>query len=101
MICEKRCPVCGKTFYMYPQHAYKIGQRSYCSWKCINEARALKSKKKREYKKVFQFYPDGEKLKTFDSAKEASQFVGCSVDTIRRACIFGRVAKGYLWRYKE
>ena len=36
---ERTCPVCGKTFWAYAEHAYKRGSEScpvyFCTWKCL------------------------------------------------------------------
>lgn len=41
---ETKCPICGKIFYPYPGHVYKLKNKKnkhiikYCSWSCYRAA---------------------------------------------------------------
>ena len=47
-----KCPICGKTFYPYPSHAYKIKNKGWtrfvCTWSCLRKH----EKEKEEYDKT-------------------------------------------------
>ena len=41
---ETKCPICGRIFYPYPGHVYKLKNKKnkhiikYCSWSCYRAA---------------------------------------------------------------
>ena len=42
---ERRCPICGREFWCTGEWVYKDANypsRKYCSWKCLQKARASK-----------------------------------------------------------
>lgn len=42
---ERKCPVCGKTFFPFPEHVYKDARdksRNVCSWSCTLKSERLK-----------------------------------------------------------
>lgn len=43
MLGETKCPICGKTFFKYPQHVYKYRDKNklihVCSWTCLNKGK--------------------------------------------------------------
>lgn len=44
-IIERKCPVCRKTFFPYPEHVYKDARdkkRNVCSWGCVLKSERLK-----------------------------------------------------------
>lgn len=57
---ERVCPVCGKLFFLVPEHVYKDRRAPYkkvCSWGCVckserlnEEAKALKKARKGDAK---------------------------------------------------
>lgn len=58
---------------------------------------------KRKYKKILMFSCDNkEVIREFDSAKEASEFLGCNTNNIVCACL-GKIktCKGFIFKYKN
>lgn len=94
------CPVCGKEFFPFPEHAYKAGGKRYCSWTCLNHRNDGKAG--RRYKAVEQYTLDGVFVKKFESANKAAEIMGCCPETIREVCR-GKEKKalGFVWKYKE
>lgn len=45
---ERKCPVCGKSFFAYPEHVYKDKRtkRLVCSWGCVCKSERLKEEAK-------------------------------------------------------
>lgn len=46
---EAKCPICGKTFYPTPEHAYRDKRSPYkkvCSWGCVRKSERLKEANK-------------------------------------------------------
>ena len=108
---ERHCRLCGKEFYITPEYVYKDDWGVYCSWKCFNhrfdkidkntEPKERVKRKKTDCKPINQYTLEGDFIRGFSSAKEAAEAVGTSVSFLRYACCYGRICKGYLWRYKE
>ena len=96
------CPKCGKEFFPYPDHVYKVGSQRYCSWTCFSHRDDEKPPKQYHYKAVEQYTLDGEYLREFESAKKAAEFIGCTASAIASACRQenGRARK-FIWKYKN
>ena len=94
------CPKCGKEFFPYPEHAYKVGSKRYCSWTCLNHRNDGIQKK--SLKIVEQYTLNGVFVREFESAAKAAEFVNGSTNRIRDACR-GKCEKAYKfrWKYKE
>ena len=91
---EQTCPVCGKVFYMEPGlWAYKlhtgpkpIGLTWMCSWHCLQQAKAEKSRHKGGQgsyrRKPVRCTETGER---WDSVTEAAERLDVKRDQIHRA----------------
>jgi group I intron endonuclease len=59
------------------------------------------SKRKRK-NKVIQFDIEGNRLNSFDTCKEAAEYIGISLSSISVCCIGkAKTAKGYVWKYES
>ena len=55
----------------------------------------------RRKNKIIQFDIDGNILNSFDSCKEAGEYIGTSLSNISSCCIGkAKTAKGYVWKYE-
>lgn len=97
---DVKCPKCGKNFIPAPYHAYKEGEKLFCSWTCYNH-RNDKKKKRYHYKIVQQLTLDGEVIQEIVGTAGAAAIVDGYQSSIGQACKNKTVYKGYLWRYKE
>lgn len=96
------CPICGKEFFPTLEWAYKKGSKRYCSYSCLNKSReGIKRRKGLRY--VEQYTEDGELVRTYDSANNAADVLGCDPTTLRDACrgIGDHRALGYIFKYKK
>ena len=51
--------------------------------------------------KIIQFDIHGNKLNSFDSCKEAAEYIGISLNSINLCCIGkAKTAKGFVWKYE-
>ena len=51
--------------------------------------------------KTIQFDIHGNRLNSFDSCKEAGEYIGISLNSINLCCIGkAKTAKGYVWKYE-
>jgi len=56
----------------------------------------------RRINKIIQFDIEGNRLNSFDSCKEAGEYVGASLSNISSCCIGkAKTAKGYVWKYES
>ena len=96
------CPRCGKEFFPTDEWVYADGRKKWCSWTCYNH-REEKKIVRRNAKRVMQYSLDGKHIRTFDSAREAAECMGCLPDTIRDACRGQRGGKAvrYVWKYQK
>ena len=47
---ERKCKICGQAFIPTYEYVFRIGEKFYCSWSCIQVAHAKEeSKGKRHY----------------------------------------------------
>ena len=97
---ESKCPKCGKNFIHAPQHVFKDDKGFYCSWTCFFHRNDGK-KKNLTHKMVEVYDEDGELLRRFKSANDASDLLGFPVQGIADACRLGRKYQGFLWKYKD
>lgn len=97
---ESKCPKCGKNHIPAPQHVFKDEEGYYCSWTCFFHRNDGK-KKKPTCKMVEVYDEDGELLRRFKSANDASDLLGFSVQMIAEACRLGRKYQGFYWKYKD
>ena len=55
----------------------------------------------RRINKIIQFDIEGNRLNSFDSCKEAGEYIGISLNSINLCCIGkAKTAKGYVWKYE-
>lgn len=55
----------------------------------------------RRKNKIIQFDIEGNRLNSFDSCKEAAEYIGISLNSINLCCIGkAKTAKGYIWKYE-
>lgn len=97
ILTEYHCKRCGKAFFPTPAHVYKDGYGKYCSWKCFNHRKDGKTPR---WTPVECLYPNGEHIRTFQSATKAAEWIGGKPDLIKKACMEDTTYKNYLWRYK-
>ena len=99
---EMTCGKCGKIFIPAPQHIYKDDEHIYCSWTCYNHRDDGKKKVKGKHSRsVIMRDLNGNKVKEFASAQNASEFTGYHINRIRDACRDSTVFRGCLWEYGE
>jgi group I intron endonuclease len=56
----------------------------------------------RRKNKIIQLDIDGNILNSFDSCKEAAEYIGISLNSINLCCIGkSKTAKGYIWKYQS
>lgn len=60
-----------------------------------------KRKAESHKKKIVQYSKLGEYIKTWDSATDAAKALGFVQQRICYACMYDKVYKNYIWRYKE
>lgn len=52
------CPFCGKAFFASPEWGYGLGDKDYCSWKCVTaETKKRKAKRAQESEETMQPKP--------------------------------------------
>jgi group I intron endonuclease len=55
----------------------------------------------RRINRTIQFDIEGNRLNSFDSCKEAAEYIGISLNSINLCCIGkAKTAKGYVWKYE-
>jgi group I intron endonuclease len=55
----------------------------------------------RRKNKIIQFDIEGNRLNSFDSCKEAAEYIGISLNSINLCCIGkAKTAKGFVWKYE-
>ena len=55
----------------------------------------------RRINKIIQFDIEGNRLNSFDSCKEAGEYIGISLNSINLCCIGkAKTAKGFVWKYE-
>jgi hypothetical protein len=94
---------------VHPRHQLGI-PHSEITKKKISEANKGKPKSQetinkrilsRRKNKTIQFDIEGNRLNSFDSCKEAGEYVGTSLSNISSCCIGkAKTAKGYVWKYE-
>lgn len=94
---ECSCKKCGKAFFPTPMWIYKDNKGRYCSWTCFNHRNDGKAPR---YQAVECLYPNGEKVRAFQSATKAAEWIGGVPYLVKRAIDSGEKYKGYLWRLK-
>ena len=94
------CPICGKEFFPYPEHVYRVGGKRYCSWTCYNRRKEVA---KRKWKAIEQYTLNGVFVRRFDSANQAAEHMGCCPNTIRDACRGKNEGKAlkFIWKYAK
>lgn len=98
---EVICGKCGKIFVPAPQHIFKDDAHMYCSWTCYNHRDKEKKVKGKHSRSVIMRDLNGNKVKEFASAQNASECTGFHVNGIRDACRESTVLRGFLWEYGE
>ena len=100
---ERKCPKCGKIFYVTPEWVYKDVGGIYCSWKCYRkstERKRFSEEKNYRYKPVEQLNYEGEVIRVYKNLEEAIIELDANYGNLSGACRNGTKYKGYLWRYK-
>lgn len=60
------------------------------------------AQRKKRNRKIIQFDIQGNKLNSFDTCKEAAEYICISESSISRCCIDkAKTAKGYIWKYES
>ena len=99
-ITEMQCPVCKRNFIPAPYHVYMDGNTPICSYTCYIHKND--GKRPSNVKPVYQYFLDGEFLRSFDSAKEAAICVGATPKMIQECCRgITKTSAGFLWSYEK
>ena len=90
---KNKCLVCGKEFTPKPT---KRKRNQTCSWECSR----ILAQKNMPRKKINQYTPNGELIKTWPSARDAQNELGIFESNINKCCN-GHIKtyKGFVWRY--
>lgn len=94
---EMKCKICKKNFIPAPEHLYKDGRGTYCSWTCYLRRKEVG----RKYKYVEVYGKDHELMRRFKSAIDAAEFTGYPEKHIMEACRTGELYHGMYWKYQE
>lgn len=97
---EVICPKCGKRFIPAPEHRYRDGHGTWCTWTCYLH-RYDGKKTKSKVRKVEVYDEDGELLRTFDSVNEVADQLGFPEQCVMDACRKGKLYQGCYWKYKD
>lgn len=93
---ERFCRKCGKVFIPAPYHIYKDKNGIYCNWTCYNHRDTANVRKT---KSVAQYTQRGELLRVFNSAEQAAEYIGATVESIRKACRNKTLFQNHYWLY--
>ena len=97
---EHKCKKCKKNFIPAPEHIYKDGKGTYCSWTFYLHRNDGKQKQ-RKHKYVEIYGKDRELIRRFKSVSDAVAHTGFSDKGIWNACRTGELYQGFYWKYQE